>query len=248
MQLKLTNILKESSETDLKYFEIANKAFEKVFSKLENGNYKISEGDADRYIIKNFHKDLTIYFEFDDYSGRNDIRKISDNYIIVIRVAGDIDFLLNDQVGYNKYKESFIHEYTHYLDAINNRFSKNSKNSNNDSDYVNSPHELNAYFSSIYKKLYDYKLLKFIVGEKEFNNRYNLENDKDLIKMVIGQSDYNIFTHLSSENMKKYLKRIYKAKEAIDNKINLIKGKKEFDNILNYLFKNIPDKLEDFGY
>jgi hypothetical protein len=245
MTLKLTNILKESSETDLKYFEIANKAFEKVFSKLENGNYKISKNDEDRYIINKFHKDLSIIFDFEDYSEVSNIRDVFGEYVITFRIGGDIDYVLTD--GYSTFKNIFIHEYIHYLDIINNRVSKNPKIGKNNIDYVNSPQELNAYFTSLYKSLYDYKLLKFIVGKNDFNNEYNLENDGDLINMIIERDENEVFYDLSPENRKKYLKRIYKALEAINIKISKFK-KNSIDNILDYLQKNLPNELENFGF
>jgi hypothetical protein len=218
MIIDFSEYIKEfaSFQNDLYYYNIADDFYEKMISKLKNDNY-ILQNDGNILFhgnkINSEYSDLLIIFinknyDFSKQSGKSNF--FTTGYFLGsyknYKTIG-INNLDNDKIPYkNIEKQSFIHEFIHYLDYKRNNYIPPKLTFKTKKEYYNTPEEFNAYYQEavtwVGKILEDEIMLKsFKEKFKNYNDFYNwiINNvlDKDFVK------------NLNPINIKKLQKRIY---------------------------------------
>lgn len=204
-------------ENDKYYYDIADEFYDKMIIELNNNNF-INQNDGNilfkaSEINLNFSDLLILFTNYDTTKtkpafGNNTFKGgyvfgTYKHYKVIV-----INNLKNDKIpSKGILKNSFIHEFIHYLDFKRSKgYKPNFNDKTTISDYYNSPTEYNAYYQeaanyivNIFKD--DNILSKF---KEKFNNfetfyKWMVENvfDKDYIK------------NLNDKNKTKLKKRVY---------------------------------------
>ena len=204
-------------ENDKYYYDIADEFYEKMINQLHNNNF-INQNDGNilfkgSEINLNYSDLLIIFTNYDTtktkptfanntFKGGYSFGTYKQYKVIVI------NNLKNDKIPSNGIlKDSFIHEFIHYLDFKRSKgFKPNFNDKTTISDYYNSPTEYNAYYQEganyIVNLFKDENILKKFRDKYdnfELFHKWMIENvfDKDYIK------------NLNDKNKIKIKKRIY---------------------------------------
>lgn len=223
-------IIKEANlNNDKYYYKIADDFYEKMIIELENGNY-IIQNDGNKLFkaseINTNYSDLLILFtKRYDGNGENKIKIPFGNFKGGYSIGTYKQYkviVLDNLLEHNDYnpskaidKDSFIHEFIHYLDytRIKNKNYKTNLNPNTKvEDYYNSPLELNAYYqeaASYIVKLFDDNESILIKFREKYSNDFN--KFRDWMFENVFEKDF--IRNLTPKSKEKIIKRIYNIYE-----------------------------------
>lgn len=210
-------IFEANIANDTKNYDLASDFYDKMIVELENGNYttlkdgsKVLKGSDVSY---NYYNLLILFIDKNaDYTkppfGNAEFKagyafgKTENNRVIILNNLRDGNAVYQ---GINK--ESFIHEFIHYLDSQRSKkYSPNFSDKTTLSDYYNSPFEFNAYYQAsatfVTKMLQQENLLKLF---KEKYKTYDIFY-KWMIEIVF---DKSFIKNLNTKNLIKLKKRVY---------------------------------------
>lgn len=204
-------------ENDKYYYDIADEFYDKMIIELNNNNF-IIQNDGNILFraseISLNYSDLLIVFT--NYDTTKTKPTFGDNtfkggysfgtykhYKVIV-----INNLKNDKIpSKGILKDSFIHEFIHYLDFKRSKgYTPNFNEKTTISDYYNSPTEYNAYYQEAAN--YIVNLFKDDNILSKFKEKYtNFETFYKWMVENVFEKDY--IKNLNDKNKKKLKKRIY---------------------------------------
>ena len=253
-----SNLNEATASADKAFYDKADDFYEKMIIELNHGNYYVHDNGNITFKaseVNLYYPDLIIMFvdantpatstPFGDTSAKGNygFGTLNRNkYIIVPNLRKD----KNPSKGISK--DSFIHEFIHYLDYVRSKGKFKEFNQNTTiSDYYNSPSEYNAYYQEaanyLVNLLKDEMVLnkikekyptfdgfyKFML-DNVFSKRFiaNL-NDKNILKLK--KRVYNIYSEYVENNSSN--NSSLKTSNNINEDIQLIRGvgKNETSNV-----------------
>lgn len=202
-------------ENDRMYYNKALSFYNDMMVELNNGNY-IKQDDGNILFkgneISEEYKNLLILFtdknsdkttpHFDKNSKGGYAIGSFKNYKVII-----ITNLFGDKNPSNGIiKDSFIHEFIHYLDFKRSGYSSKVINLKNYNDYYNDASEFNAYYQESVNFIID--ILENEETNEQFKKKFNNFNDFYLW-MISNVFDKDFIKNLNEKYKKKLKKRTY---------------------------------------
>lgn len=218
-ETQLNTILDEADiARDYEFYKEAENFFEEMLYKIENerilrrvANDEHCLGITGEDVFPEY-ENLIIFFD-DDHDYRDGFlggftQKNNINYIII--KVPSINYSISHQLKEKKYKikDTFIHEFIHYLD--HKRFKGKEKmkpKNNNESDYYNNPLEFNAFYQMAGGNV----LAKLINNPKKLKEyRDNYKTFEEFYKWVTNEIFREDFIeNLNKKNLTKLKKRLF---------------------------------------
>ncbi len=204
-------------QNDKYYYDIAEEFYEKMIIELNNNNF-INQNDGNILFkaseINLDYRDLLIIFT--SYNTEKTKPPFGNDTLKSYYSFGsykEYKVIVISNLKYDKIpskgisKESFIHEFIHYLDFKRSKgFKPNFDDKTTISDYYNSPTEYNAYYQEA--ATYIVNLFKDMDILNKFKEKYETF-DKFLKWMLENVFDKDFIKNLNDKNKRKIKKRIY---------------------------------------
>lgn len=224
-----SNNLNEATATrDKEFYDIADNFYEKMIVELNNGNYESFDSNRIVFMASEINpqlRDLLVLFIDKNSNSTNTPfgnKSAKGNYSFgtfpnrkKVIVVPNLDDSMNPSNGI--FKDSFIHEFTHYLDFVRSKGKfTNFNDKTTMSDYYNSPSEYNAYYQEaanyFVNLLKDERVLNTIRNkyptfdsffhwmlENVFRKQF-VANLNDKNKLKIEKRIYNIYSEYIQNN------------------------------------------------
>lgn len=196
------------------FYNEALEFYDKMINELEHGNYRKTDYGYAFYgseINPSKYSTLLVLFIDENKKLESKISGLKNGYFWghynSYQVIGLNNIKHENQKPYERiFKESFLHEFIHYLDYLRSRY-KNVYNSENIKSYYNNPREFNAYYHEGGSFMSDFfkKNPQMIEKFKEKYPNFNLFFDWAMKNIF----DKDFIKHINSVNKNKLKKRLY---------------------------------------